>query len=79
MEDFEDDEVMQDPLDTPLAARKSLKEKLHDRGDLDEFDKDGVSRQTGFEGSVGNSTFNSNNTERRYFNHEKRSLENIML
>ena len=46
---------------------------------MEEFDRDKVSRQTGFEGSVGNNTLNSNNSTGRFFNHEKRAVENAKL
>ena len=69
LEDFGDDEVLQDPLDMTKDARKELLDNREGKEDLD-FDGDGdLSRRSGFEGSTGNSTNRSDNTKRRFFNH----------
>ena len=77
LEDFGDKEVLQDPLDMTKDARKELLDNLAGKEDLD-FDGDGdLSRRSGFEGSTGNSTNRSDNTERRFFNHKQRAEDLI--
>ena len=52
---------------------------LRERDDLDfEGDRD-VSRHTGFEGLLGNSTHRSDNTDKRARRHKERALENAQL
>ena len=77
LEDFGNDEVLQDPLDMTKDARKELLDNLEGKEDLN-FDGDGdLSRCSGFKGSTGNSTNRSDNTERRFFNHKKRAEDLI--
>ena len=60
-------------------ARKELILTLREREDLD-FKGDGdMSRRTGFEGSVGNSTHRSDNTDKRARRHKERALVNTQL